>query len=801
MKRYRLGWAAILWLALALRLWGLDQHNIWWDEGLTAWAARLPVAGILDWTAHDVHPPLYFLITRGWWLLVGDGAWGLRFPPALAGVLGVALAGGLGRALGGRRAGLLSALFLALSPFAVTWSQELRMYIWAAAAAAGALWAAVAFWRRGGWRPWLAYVLAVAAGLWTLYLSVVVLLVTNGAFLLAWWRGGRGRAFLARWIAAQAAAVALFAPWLAYALPRMMSWSSAEPFDAGFFVRLYATVLATGAAADLDVWLWPTVAVFLALTVGLVALLRRPQVPARAAGLVMLFLGLLLPAVLVYGLTALPDRIFYVPRLAPRYFLPLAACFYVLLAVSQSAGLRLRGHNPADCVTSAGVPQSAGLRLRGHNPADCVTSAGVPQSAGLRPCTAAAAGIAVVVAVSLAGLAGLYTGRGQTDQYLSLAATLEAHRRPGDAVLLYSDADWPLFAAHHAGPWVKVPGGMAITPESAANLLAPVWEGGEGLWLVTIPNGQQTDPERLAPGWLDARAAAQTTWDFGETSLTLYARSSARAAAIRDLAPGHALPTSSGRVLAGGELLGASLPLDRYLSGDTLHLALTWARPPDQQARLLLTGPVTREIALPAWPAAATGPTRQQADWPLLADLPPGRYRLALADATTAVELARFTLVGRRPIPSPAAGDAMRPLDVRLGDSIRLAGYDLPRTTFRPGEAVTLTLYWEALEPVQARYKVFTHLVGTTWNAGQGNFLWGQQDNEPLADRLPTTQWAPGALIADPYRIALDPAAPPGVYTVAVGMYGLVDGVRLPVTAADGRALGDAVTLGQITVR
>jgi hypothetical protein len=51
----------VMLLAFGLRLWGLADHNIWWDEGLAAWAARLPVERILDWTAHDVHPPLYFL--------------------------------------------------------------------------------------------------------------------------------------------------------------------------------------------------------------------------------------------------------------------------------------------------------------------------------------------------------------------------------------------------------------------------------------------------------------------------------------------------------------------------------------------------------------------------------------------------------------------------------------------------------------------------------------------------------------------------------------------------------------------
>jgi mannosyltransferase len=68
----------ILLLALGLRLWGLADHNIWWDEGLTAWAARLSPQAIIEWTAHDVHPPLYFLLVRQWWLLMGSGRFVFR---------------------------------------------------------------------------------------------------------------------------------------------------------------------------------------------------------------------------------------------------------------------------------------------------------------------------------------------------------------------------------------------------------------------------------------------------------------------------------------------------------------------------------------------------------------------------------------------------------------------------------------------------------------------------------------------------------------------------------------------------
>lgn len=773
--RQRWAWALILWLALGLRLWGLDQHNIWWDEGLTAWAARLPVQGILDWTAHDVHPPLYFLITRGWWLVMGDGAWGLRFLPAVAGVLAVALGAGLARALAGLRAGLLAGLFLALSPFAVTWSQELRMYIWAALWAAATLWAALRVWQADARAPhdaigdeklrsnsfsrsipWIAYVLCAAAGLWTLYLSAATLAVANLAFLWMWWRRNRDKGLLIRWAIAQAAVIGLFVPWLAYALPRMMSWSSAEPYQPGFFLRLYATVLATGAAADLEVWTWPTIAVMGILALAIPALTLQRKNTLRATGLVMLLLGLVLPAGLVFALT-LPGRTFYVPRLAPRYFLPLAACFYILLGWGLTALAQRR--------------RFLGLACAG-----------------------------IVAGVSLAGLAALYTGRGQTDQYLSLAATLGAHRRPADAVVLYTDADWPLFVAHYPGQWDRVPGGMAISPESVDHLLSPIWEKAEGVWLVVIPNAQQTDPSHLVSDWLGARAAGTASWSYGETSLVLYARTADRATHIHDLRPGYPVPDNPVAVVAEGELLAASLPLDRYLTGDILHLALIWAQPPREPAWLRLSGPTTRELALPSPPAVTTGPTRQQLDWPLLPDLPAGRYRLALAEAERVVELARFTLVGRQPLLAGAMAGAMQSLNLRLGDAIRLVGYDLPQTTVRPGEAVSLTLYWEALAPIPARYKVFTHLVGETWNATQGNFLWGQQDNEPLADRLPTTLWAPGSRIADPYRIVLDPAAPPGVYTLEVGMYGLVDGVRLPLFDANGKPLGDSVTLTKITV-
>jgi mannosyltransferase len=745
--RIRLALGAILLIAFALRLWGLDQHNIWWDEGLSAWAARLPIARILEWTGRDVHPPLHFLIQRGWWLLAGDGEWAMRFISAVAGTVAVGAVYPLAAALGGPRAGLLAALFAALSAFAVTWSQELRMYVWGNLWAPVALYGALAWWKGGKVRWLLLYVVAAAAGMWTLYLFATVLLVANAAFLLYWWRVRRPLRLAGSWALAQAAVLALVAPWLAYALPRMISWSSAEPYAPAFFARLYATVLATGVAENIEPWLAPTVIVFAALVAGVIALLAQRKSPLQAAGLTLLILGVLLPAAIVYLLTALPERQFYVPRLAPRYLLPLAGAFYALLAWGLVALRR-------------------------------------------RALVMAYGGAGVMCAAAVAGLLTLFPGRVASDQYVTLVNTLLAHERAGDRVLLYPDEDWPLFAARYGGEWAKVPAGMDLTAENAPGLLQPQWDSAEGLWVVATPKAQETDPQGLVRGWLEARTAAQTGWDFGETRLTLYARTPERAAMLHDLGPGFAPASASAASVAGGELLAPPLPLRRYLIGDALYATLYWPAPPTAPLSLGLREVSAPQAVLDPPMPVAGGMRSTLGRLPLTPDLEPGRYHVVLrAGGEEVAELGVVELVAR------GQGErATRPqnsLDARFGESIRLVGYDLPQSSVKPRESLALTLYWRTDDVLTERYKVFTHLIGTVWNADGGNFLWGQQDNEPQSDQLPTTRWAPGEVIVDRYRIKIAPNAPAGKYRLEVGMYGLLDGERLPVGGTDSLILGE----------
>jgi hypothetical protein len=90
---------------------------------------------------------------------------------------------------------------------------------------------------------------------------------------------------------------------------------------------------------------------------------------------------------------------------------------------------------------------------------------------------------------------------------------------------------------------------------------------------------------------------------------------------------------------------------------------------------------------------------------------------------------------------------------------------------------------------MQVSYTVFTHLLDAKRQ------IWGQMDSIPLRGEAPTTGWIPGEIITDSYDLVMEPAAPPGSYTVEVGMYDATTGQRLPVLDASGQAKDDRILL------
>lgn len=133
-------------------------------------------------------------------------------------------------------------------------------------------------------------------------------------------------------------------------------------------------------------------------------------------------------------------------------------------------------------------------------------------------------------------------------------------------------------------------------------------------------------------------------------------------------------------------------------------------------------------------------------------------------------------------------------LELRLGESIKLLGYDLDETTAHPGGSLYLTLYWQGLEIMDTSYTVFVHLLD------EEGHIQGQRDGVPGHGALPTTSWIEGEVIIDAYEVPVAPDAPPGLYTIAVGMYDPNTGGRAVVFNDNGNLLGNHLLIDGIEI-
>lgn len=250
-------------------------------------------------------------------------------------------------------------------------------------------------------------------------------------------------------------------------------------------------------------------------------------------------------------------------------------------------------------------------------------------------------------------------------------------------------------------------------------------------------------------------------------------------------------------------LVGYSLGQGPFKAGEVLPFNLFWESltdAPDPLTTIIqLQDTVTGQ---PVFSLERT-PIRPTSEWQtytLLRDpydlslppaLPPGNYRLVVALLTPEQtrlkvgESDQLALTLVQTIDRPHIFEAPSPqfpLAANFSNQARLAGVDLPDITVKAGGNLPLTLYWQALAPLDRSWKVFVHLVD-----GQGKIV-SQQDQIPGAGQFPTTSWLPGEYVVDSYNLSIPADTPPGrqLYRLEIGLYDANDvGLsRLPVVEA-----------------
>ena len=161
---------AILLLAFALRLVGISGIDLGLDGGLSVALARMPFDDSVALLAHDVHPPLFYILLRVWLWIVGTSPFAAKALGAFASTLLVAAMIGWTRSVVGARGALLAGLTLAVAPAAIEVGSGVREFGPAMTLMVLAAWA----YTRGGRRSTVLFVIVTAAALWTSYAAVAV---------------------------------------------------------------------------------------------------------------------------------------------------------------------------------------------------------------------------------------------------------------------------------------------------------------------------------------------------------------------------------------------------------------------------------------------------------------------------------------------------------------------------------------------------------------------------------------------------------------------------------------------------
>jgi len=142
-------------------------------------------------------------------------------------------------------------------------------------------------------------------------------------------------------------------------------------------------------------------------------------------------------------------------------------------------------------------------------------------------------------------------------------------------------------------------------------------------------------------------------------------------------------------------------------------------------------------------------------------------------------------------------------LDITFGGVMKLLSYDLsiPNTQYpisthlKPGDSLTVTLYWQSLAEMNQDYSTFVHLLD------ENELIVAQRDMYPGQGLYPTSLWAIGDTIANRYVLLLpETAFAPNRAQLEVGLYDFATGERLPAYGPNGEPLGDNARFHEIEI-
>ena len=334
-SRHALIAVPLILLAFWLRLDRLGDFPVRWDEAFSVYVANMDLRTGANFTAGDVHPPIYYWLLHGWLRLAGSSEFSIRALSVLSSAVMISTLYALTLRLS--KQGLAAALAAALatiSPYHIHWSQDARMYGLTTMFASLSIYAYL----RGRARQFSLFALGAALSHYfgaivfgMLALHELLTSLSRRASALSPWRRRRHH-----WFAALGIILAVCSIWAAYAYGMIRKDPSFANFDPQAAFVLMASVFAVNASTHLEVHAGQTALIAAVFFAGLGLSYRANP---RATALILL--GCLAPpaAISILGLPFIPV---HVNALQDRYFMIFSPFVYAGFGISLAAILAAR---------------------------------------------------------------------------------------------------------------------------------------------------------------------------------------------------------------------------------------------------------------------------------------------------------------------------------------------------------------------------------------------------------------------------------------------------------------------------
>ncbi len=127
-------WLIILLIIICvgsfLRIYKLSNQSFWIDEAAAIQkSSKLPsLDNFKSWVIPWMSPPFYNLLLHFWIILFGESEFAVRSLSVIFGILTILVVYFVGADLFNKRTALFSSLILAISPFHIAFSQDVKMY-------------------------------------------------------------------------------------------------------------------------------------------------------------------------------------------------------------------------------------------------------------------------------------------------------------------------------------------------------------------------------------------------------------------------------------------------------------------------------------------------------------------------------------------------------------------------------------------------------------------------------------------------------------------------------------------------